>query len=246
MATLADGMGGMPGGYQASRIVVRAFLDGYATLNLPAPERLRGALAHANDGVGAAIDAQPELEGMGSTFLAAVFFPGYVDWLSVGDSFILVCRTDKLQRINPLHIYAKELDEMVRRGETTPDAARNHPDRAALTSAVQGKALREVDQGRIAVQPGDLVMLASDGIATLPPDELTVICATHADQDVKVIATEIIDHVNALQRQDQDNATVLVVRCPQTEPHQCGNNVEALERPPTKPGCTAIAPDPAR
>ena len=211
LAAVADGMGGMPAGEQASGIALRAFLDSYRVIELPAGERMRHALAHANREVGIAAEADPDLAGMGCTLVTSLFFPDSCAWLSVGDSLILHCRNGELKRINPLHVYANELDEMVRRGELSEDAARKNPERAALTSAIQGTVLAEVAQGEFALEADDVVMLASDGILTLPDDEIVSICAAQAEQGAERIAEAIVEGIDALGRPGQDNATLVVV-----------------------------------
>ena len=88
---------------------------------------------------------------MGCTLVAALFFRDRCEWLSVGDSLILLIRDGDLRRVNPLHVYANELDERVRQGELSEEAAREDPERAALTSAIQGTVLEEVAQGALAI-----------------------------------------------------------------------------------------------
>ena len=213
LAAVADGMGGMPAGDRASAIALRAFLDSYPALQLPARERLRRALAHANREVGIAVEGDPALAGMGCTLVAGLFFVDRCEWLSVGDSYLLHCRDGGLERINPLHVYARELDERVRRGEITEEEAEQHPDRASLTSAVQGTVLEEVAQGTLELTPGDVVILASDGIATLSEEETASICAEHGGEGAGPIAVTMIGHVEAAACPSQDNATAIVVRC---------------------------------
>lgn len=212
LAAVADGMGGMPAGSQASSIALRVFFDSYALINRPARERLRHALAHANREVGIAIETDPSLDGMGCTLVAALFFRDRCEWLSVGDSLILLYRNRRLTRINPLHVFANELDARMQRGEITKDDALDHPDRSMLTSAVQGGPLDEVAQGELPLAPGDLVLLGSDGIATLSDEEIVHICSERRGRGAAEVAETIVREIDALQRSGQDNATVIVVR----------------------------------
>lgn len=212
LAAVADGMGGMPAGNQASDIAVRAFFDSYPQIKRSAPDRLCRALAYANREVGFAVEADPSLEGMGCTLVAALFFEDRCEWLSVGDSLILLCRDGKMERINPFHIYANELDAKVEQGEITLEEARDHPDRKLLTSAMQGGLLDEVAQGQLSLQPGDLILLASDGIASLCDEEIISICTDRVDLGAAAIAEMIVAQIDGLERAGQDNATVIVVR----------------------------------
>ena len=65
LAVVADGMGGAPAGDQASRIVIRAFMDRYLSIDQPAASRLRDAMFRANEAVELAVPARPSCAGMG-------------------------------------------------------------------------------------------------------------------------------------------------------------------------------------
>lgn len=222
LAVVADGMGGMPGGEDASQVAVSAFLEAYPDVHRPPGGRLRHALLHANQQVASAVDERPELDGMGCTFLAALFFVDRMVWLSVGDSLILLHRRGRLRRINSVHIYANKLDEMVRRGQISASEARQHPDRVALTSALQGGALREISEGETALEPKDIVLLASDGILTLTAAELVEICGRH-EEDVSGLVNTIAEQIDSRQLANQDNATVVAVRNPHSDETSTAN-----------------------
>lgn len=232
LAVLSDGMGGAPAGDRASNLVVSAFLDSYPRSQEPARVRLRTALTAANDAIEAAIAADNTLDGMGATLIAGLFFPDRCEWLSVGDSFIYLCRNGALSRVNPLHIYASELDARAVRGEITREVALMHPNRPMLTSVVTGWPIEEVAQGELRLQRGDLVLLASDGLATLPDAEIAAICAqgvewaqggeaegeraegrqtAGAEKNAQRIADALLDRIEACKAPRQDNATVIVV-----------------------------------
>ena len=212
LAVVADGMGGMPAGDQASGLAVHAFLDSYLAVQKPAKDRLRHALAHANREVGIAIERAPDLVGMGCTLVAALFFSDRCEWLSVGDSFVLLARQGQVRRVNPLHTLAARLDARVRRGEMSQECALAHPERAALTSVVQGGPIDEVSHGELHLEPGDLVILASDGIATLPEPEVASICCRFRAEEAQRVADALVARIDALAVDGQDNATVIVVR----------------------------------
>ncbi len=213
LAAVADGMGGMPAGDQASRITIRGLFGSYPLIAKPPAERLRLALAHANHAVRAAIEADPSLRGMGSTLVAALFYEDHFRWLSVGDSHIFYWRGGELERVNPLHTYGRELDARAARGEITASHAALHPDRAAITSAVMGRPLGEVAEGERDLAAGDVVILASDGTETLSDEEVAAICADFRTAGASRIAEAMIRRVEGKAIPWQDNATVVVV-CP--------------------------------
>ena len=214
LAVVADGMGGAPAGDQASGVAMRAFLDSYSAVQRSPQERLHHAMKHANRELGIVVEGNAELQGMGCTLVAALFFADRCEWLSVGDSFILLCRNGSLELINPLHTYGLELDGQVQRGEISVDCARRVPerDRAALTSVLDGGRVEQVAQGTLPLRRGDVLMLASDGIATLQDDEIVSICSECLSGDAARIAEALVGRIDELQRIGQDNATVVVVR----------------------------------
>ena len=211
LAAVADGMGGAPAGDQASRIVIRAFMDSYLSIDQPAGRRLHDAMFRANDAIEVAVQAQPDWAGMGATLVTALFFPDRCEWLSVGDSFILLCRDGRIECVNPLHIYANELEERVRHGEISAEQALQDVDRNALTSVLMGEFVDEVAQGELRLVPGDAVLLASDGIASLPDEEIVAICTEFATVGAAKVAETLVARIEAMNLEGQDNVTVIVV-----------------------------------
>ncbi len=213
LAAVADGMGGLPAGDQASRITIRNFVGSYPLITKPLAECLRPALAHANQAVRTAMEADPSLQGMGSTLVAALFFEDRVRWLSIGDSHILHWRGGELERVNPLHTYGRELDARAARREISALRAALHPDRAAITSAVMGLPLGEAAEGERDLAAGDTVVLASDGIETLSDEEVAATCGQYRAAGASRIAEAILGRIEQRATPWQDNATVVVV-CP--------------------------------
>ncbi len=212
LAVLADGMGGAPAGDCASRTVVSAFLDSYVRHAEPAPERLQLAAWGANDAVAEAVLADQALNGMGATLVAALFFANRCEWLSVGDSYLFLCRNAQLSRLNPLHTYATELDAKAQRGEITREAALAHPDRHQLTSVVMGWPIEQMATGRLSPLSGDVVLLASDGLATLSEEEVADICNEGAGHGAQAqwIADTLLRRIEEHRAPRQDNAAVIV------------------------------------
>jgi serine/threonine protein phosphatase PrpC len=79
---------------------------------------------------------------------------------------------------------------------------------------VTGEEIDLVDISRqpLALESGDYIVLASDGIATLEPSELARVIQGYAADGAASVANAIIRAVEALREPYQDNATVLVVR----------------------------------
>ena len=83
---VADGMGGHVSGDTASRLINKTFIETYPRASGPVTDRLRECVDAANQAIAKAVEEQPELDGMGSTLLAAVVSQRGLEWLSIGDS----------------------------------------------------------------------------------------------------------------------------------------------------------------
>lgn len=213
-AVLADGMGGHAGGAEASRIVCESFLKTAALEEAPLRERLRAALEAANAALARKVAETPVMAGMGSTLIGASFSGDGVSWVSVGDSPLYFFRRGEVAQLNEDHSLAPELDRLVREGKLTPEEARRDSRRHMLRSAVTGDEIDLIDLPGtpVALEDGDFVILASDGIATLSTHEIARIIKGYANDGATAVANALIRAVDALREPHQDNATVVVVR----------------------------------
>jgi protein phosphatase len=207
-------MGGHTAGALASRMVCDTFISAYTGLNGARQERLIKALRSANDSIAAQVLANPMLAGMGTTLVAAVFGNDGVEWVSVGDSPLLLFRRGEIALLNEDHSLAPELDRMAALGKITYEQARHDPRRHMLRSAVTGDDLDLVDLSRrpLALEEGDYIILASDGLQTLEGTEIQRIVAAYAEDGAESVANALIRAVEAIRDPHQDNTTVLAVR----------------------------------
>lgn len=213
MMILADGMGGHQGGAHASHCAVKTFMDVYHESQGSVTRRLRKALKKANQQLALEAKDQPKLEGMGCT-LVGVALPNYdrLEWISVGDSPLWLYNAGRLYRLNEDHSMKPVLEEQVRCGELTPEAAAKHSDRNMLRSALTGTDIEMVDQSSVELFPGDKILLASDGILTLSELEIAQILQT--DRSAKKLVKALLNAVVKKGKHYQDNTTALVVKIP--------------------------------
>jgi len=214
VAVLADGMGGHTGGALASRMVCEAFLNAFAVSADAVHQRLMTGLEAGNQALAEKVEEDPMLSGMGSTLIGAAFGPEGLQWVSVGDSPLFLYRRGEIALLNEDHSLAPELDRLAAAGRLTREQARSDPRRHMLRSAVTGEEIELVDLSRkpLALEPGDYVILASDGVQTLEPDEIVRILDAFGDEGPQAVANALIREVDMMRDEHQDNATVVAVR----------------------------------
>lgn len=214
-AVLADGMGGHTGGALASGLACKFFLHAYATSSGEVPARLAEALDLANAAIAHETAENPALNGMGCTLIGADFGPDGVQWVSVGDSPLFLVRKREIVLLNEDHSLAPEIDKLAAAGRISWAAAKADPRRHFLRSALTGTEIELVDRSHrpLALQPGDVVILASDGIHTIAPEDIAAVVA--AAKEPGAVADALLAAVAAAGDAHQDNTTVIVVRVPE-------------------------------
>lgn len=214
LAVLADGMGGLEMGREASQLAVQAMLNEYTgkTAEEPVPVALERALHKANKEV-YELAKRNELEwSVGTTLITAVIQEEQLYWISAGDSRIYLYRGGVLIPLTRDHVYANRLHERVKAGQMTREEAESHPERDLLTSYLGIPALYEIDANRapFALQAGDWVLLCSDGLYDDLSEQLLEEAVRLPPQHA---AKFILQHVIAQQRPYQDNATIAILAC---------------------------------
>ena len=212
MLLVADGMGGHVGGATASGLLSKTFVEVYPQASGPIVDRLRECLEAANKAIADAIAENPELESMGSTLVAAVVSSEGLNWISVGDSPLWLFREGKLERLNADHSMAPVLADLVATGHLTAEEAARDTRRHSLRSAVMGDdiPLIDVSSQPIAVEQGDRLLLASDGLMTLSDQEIEAILKKTQDAPLEDSVAALIQAVEAVENPQQDNTTVLL------------------------------------
>lgn len=215
LVVLADGMGGHHGGEVASRTIVDVFVSAFFTeyLSLKIPYRLFGSLERANKELEAIGKKNTELEGMGSTLVAATFSSSGLSWISVGDSLLLRVRGGNVQRLNDDHSMAPLLDNAVQQGTLTPEQAAGHKDRNALRSAVSGATIELIDilDRPEPLRRGDVILLASDGVLTLAHQEIALLVNEQKSAGARAIVSKLLEAVAGKNKRRQDNTTIAAI-----------------------------------
>jgi len=212
LLAVADGMGGMAAGDVASNIVIAAM----APLDEDVPgdalvDALRGAVDTANQQLRDTVDANPHLEGMGTTLTAVLFSGSKIGMVHIGDSRAYMLRDGEFNQITKDDTYVQML---VDEGRISPEEASSHPQRSLLTRALDGRDI-DPEYSVRQVLTGDRYLICSDGLSGVVsaetiaesmaefadpqqcverliqlalrgggPDNITVVVADATDQDI--------------------------------------------------------------
>lgn len=213
---VADGMGGHRAGERASAMAVSAIE--YFTLNsfkwffgtdsIEAKKVLaqfQTALTQADAAIVEEAAEKPELRGMGTTVTMAFQLGAQLCVVHVGDSRAYLYRERELHQLTKDHTVVAEL---VRSGAIQPDEAAGHKMRHVITNVVGGpEAGVKVEARALQIQPGDRVLLCSDGLSEGVTDE--VIASTlDTELDAEAAAKKLLAH--ALAGPAKDNITLVV------------------------------------
>ncbi|BCY04954.1 PP2C family serine/threonine-protein phosphatase [Actinoplanes sp. L3-i22] len=252
LLAVADGMGGMAAGDVASNIVIAAM----APLDDDVPgdalvDALRHAVGIANQQLRDTVDANPQLEGMGTTLTAVLFTGSKFGMVHIGDSRAYLLRKGEFSQITKDDTYVQML---VDEGRVSPEEASSHPQRSLLTRALDGRDI-DPEYSVRQVLKGDRYLICSDGLSGVVsgetigqtmreiadpkacterlvqlalrgggPDNITVVIADATDADI-VEQAPIVGGAAAL---DRGNTTVADASTP-------ASRAAALKQPPPRP-----------
>jgi len=204
---VADGMGGHAGGEVASSIVKRVLAEEITAQQSAdgCDHLLLNALLKANSLILRLGQDQAYL-GMGTTVTAAMFEMGRLSIAHIGDSRAYLFREGELRLLTQDHSLVNEL---LQKGELTPEEAENHPRRNILTRALGTVENPQIDQFNLTVQQGDLLLLCTHGLHNLVNEKEIGQILSEGDQ-LDTMVDSLIDL--ALERGGNDNITAVLVK----------------------------------
>jgi serine/threonine protein phosphatase PrpC len=220
---VADGMGGHAAGERASALAV-AVIEQF-TVNTfkwflqddePGPDSAASEFAAALNQADAAIiresEANPELQGMGTTLTLAYAVGPQLFVLHVGDSRAYLFRAGTLRQLTQDHTVVAE---MVERGELRPEQASQHRLRHVITNVLGGRERGVRAEAQVVdLQADDGLLLCSDGLTEMvSADDITQVLS--ADEEPERAARRLIELAN--ERGGHDNITVIVARFDEVE-----------------------------
>ena len=203
---VADGMGGHNAGDYASKVTVETIVEKVADSGETERSRiLEAAIQDANTLIRTRASESVELEGMGTTVVAATCDGNSLCVANVGDSRLYIANQREIRQITRDHSWVAE---MVRRGGMRKEEARNHPDRNIITRAIGVDDEVQVDFFTVQLKEGDLILMCTDGLTNMLEDEeIRMILDGARDMVEKV--EELVNAAN--ERGGRDNISVILI-----------------------------------
>jgi protein phosphatase len=215
---VADGMGGHAAGEVASRLALRSLVnlvlhepDWIMRLDSETADRVQERFAERYAEVDRVLSeeqaANPELAGMGTTLTLAVVSASDLLLCYVGDSRAYLFRDDRLHRLTRDHSFAQVLADA---GDIAQEEVAGHRLRNVLLRYLGGNGKNAgADVAHLSLQPGDQILLCSDGLTDMVDDSAIQATLTSAAHPTAA-CQELLDA--ALAAGGRDNITVIVAR----------------------------------
>jgi len=207
LVAVADGMGGSPGGEQASEIAIKTLEAAFHPVMRQDPASgLRSMFQQANSEIYRLAGSDPGYRGMGSTLVAALVARDGLWVANVGDSRAYLIRNGSIRQLTHDHSWVAE---QVKAGQISKSEAAQSVRRNVVTRSLGMADTVEVDTFTCgAMGSGDVLLLCSDGLYNMV-----------SNADIASVATlfspqEAVDRLVELanNRGGKDNIAVVVAR----------------------------------
>ena len=215
VAVVADGMGGAKAGEVASSLAIERIKSCFTEKPIPLKASdadkcafLSSAINLANGDILARVERDPETIGMGTTVVLLWLVDGKAHIAWCGDSRCYVFNPNKgLYPLSKDHSYVQEL---VDKGEISPEQMIDHPDSNLIT-----RGLGDIDTDSTAdtmtvpVAEGDIFLLCSDGLCGYCQDAAIEDIMYRHLNDIPACKKALFDA--AIQTGGHDNITIALV-----------------------------------
>ena len=214
---VCDGMGGAKAGEYASQIAVekitrllpRAFQQSASGMQAGFSDMLTELYGEAHRALTYLGSSYEECHGMETTMSLCWFTPGWMYFGHIGDSriYYLPARENKLKQLTHDDTFVGWL---FRNGQINEREARTHPRRNVLQKALGGSnQFVEPQVGSVAYEPGDTILICSDGL----PDGLydhQIVDLLREPSTQSDCARQLV--LNSVKNSGRDNTTALVIK----------------------------------
>ncbi|MFW6677891.1 Stp1/IreP family PP2C-type Ser/Thr phosphatase [Lacrimispora sp. AGF001] len=164
---VADGMGGHQAGDYASRFITENLVAHFKmSKDTGTVGILKDGIEKVNKLLYQESKKKPELNGMGTTLVAAVVEDSTMYVANVGDSRLYLIR-NQLKQITRDHSYVEELVSL---GQLERGSKDYREKKNIITRAVGTEDKLEIDFFEVSLEPGDYILLCSDGLSNMLED----------------------------------------------------------------------------
>ena len=167
MIILADGMGGHRAGNIASEMAVTDLGVAWVDTQIDTVNEVREWFANNLEIENQRINQLGQTEaykGMGTTLEAVAIIDNQAIYAHIGDSRIGLIRGEEYHQLTSDHSLVNEL---LKAGQLTPEEAASHPQKNIITQSIGQKDEIQPDFGIITLEPGDYLLLNSDGLTNM-------------------------------------------------------------------------------
>ncbi len=204
LALVADGMGGHVSGELASQKARDALVGALSRGHDHPPLALAKAVQRANLDIFDYAEAHPESRGMGTTLTLVLVDDQLALVGHVGDSRAYLVREGAITQLTRDHSWVAD---RVRQGLLNEGEAKRHQWRNIITNALGTGVSVRLELSALALHPGDRLLVCSDGLSLLLPDDL-LLQITRAAPPEDAVA-ELLRRAN--ERGGPDNVTAVLL-----------------------------------
>lgn len=195
-AVVCDGMGGAKAGNVASTAAVKSISEYIANSyrsNMSLDDitkMLRNAIISANIEIYDMAAQNEQLQGMGTTVVAAVVRNGNAVVANVGDSRVYLV-DDNITQLTTDHSIVQTLIES---GKITAEDAKVHPRKNVITRALGAESDVAVDIAEYNLYENNTLLLCTDGLTNFVSEE--DILKTFKENDISVVSEKLVELAN--------------------------------------------------
>lgn len=207
---VADGMGGHHGGDIASQLIVdtiqQRFERSPLSYETPFNDWLTSAVLAANERVLAHQPNRAQEKRMGSTLVLALVTEGQAHIANVGDSRAYHITEEGIEQISIDHSLVERLVQL---GQLTREEARTHRQRNVIYNTIGDKPNPEIGLYHLLLQPGDRLLLCSDGLSSMLSDA-DILAISRRQPDTAAACKALVEE--AIRAGGDDNITVILIQ----------------------------------
>ncbi|MBT9779282.1 Stp1/IreP family PP2C-type Ser/Thr phosphatase [Clostridium sp. MCC353] len=212
---VADGMGGHKAGDYASRFMVEQlveYMNHQESMGIvPA---LESGIQKINRELYEKSIEDERLSGMGTTLVAATVDQDTLYVANIGDSRLYVVG-EQIRQVTKDHSY---VEEMVSLGQMERGSEDYQANKNIITRAVGTKDTLNIDFFEVTLNPGEYILLCSDGLSNMVEDE-EIRRIVSSDRNLKQKTEDLVSEAN--HHGGKDNIAVILIDPQLSEVRSC-------------------------